>query len=186
MPTSAEELHWGRLSTAPRPEPGQQRLYIDLDVCAAGRCEHCELECSYFYHPGNVGIVSVAELATYALVCRRCEQPHCVASCPVNALEQQMDKERLLVRHALRCVGCGSCSHACPYGTIYPENVPLLVHICDYCLGRRDRAGEPRCIASCPHGALALRPADGELEDGTSLVGDNLIVHSTHWIREKA
>ena len=185
MSTSAEELHWGALETEPRAGPGQ-RLYIDLDICASGRCERCELACSYFYHPGNVGIVSVAELATYALVCRRCEEPHCVASCPAKALEQQAEKDRLLVRHALRCVGCLSCSHACPYGTIYPENVPFLVHLCDYCLGRRELAGEPRCIASCPHGALALRPADGELGERTYLVGDNLVVHSTRWLREKA
>ena len=90
------------------------------------------------------------------------------------------------MRHALRCVGCLSCSHACPYGTIYPENVPFLVHLCDYCLGRRERLGEPRCIASCPHGALALRPADGEIGERTYLVGDNLVVHSTRWLREKA
>jgi Fe-S-cluster-containing dehydrogenase component len=109
-----------------------------------------------------------------------------VAACPVEALEQQKEKNRLLMRHNMRCVGCRSCSHACPYGTIYPEAVPYLIHICDFCLDRREAGGEPLCIGSCPHGALALRRADAELPEGTFLVGDNLIVHSTHWNREKA
>jgi Fe-S-cluster-containing dehydrogenase component len=185
MPTSAEQIHHGKLSLEARPGP-ERRLFIDLDICASGQCSQCELQCSYFYHRSNNGIVSVAELATYALVCRRCEEPHCVNACPVDALEQQKEKNNLLVRHNMLCVSCRSCSHACPYGTIYPENVPLLVHTCDFCLDRREAAGEPLCIASCPHGALALRKADEELPENTFLVGENLIVHSTHWMREKA
>jgi len=38
---------------------------------------------------GPKGIKSIAELVTYALVCRRCEEPHCVNACPFEALEQQ-------------------------------------------------------------------------------------------------
>ncbi len=184
MPNSAEQIHQGLLNLQPR-RGSDARLYVDLDVCASGRCAGCEVQCSYFYHPDNNGIVSVAELATYALVCRRCEQPHCVSACPVQALERE-EKGNLLVRHNMRCVGCGSCSHACPYGTIYPENVPMLVHVCDFCLDRRGERDEPACIASCPHGALALRRADEELPPDTFLVGDDLIVHSTHWVRERA
>lgn len=186
--TSAEQVHQGSLNTTPAKSKNK-RLYIDLDVCASGQCESCVIECSYYYHsqsPGNNGIISVAELATYALVCRRCEEPHCVNSCPVDALEQQKDKEKLLRRHNMRCVSCKSCSHACPYGTIYPENVPLLVHNCDFCFDRRGRADEPLCIKSCPHGALALKEADADTDEHTFLVGDNLIVHSKHWQWEKA
>jgi Fe-S-cluster-containing dehydrogenase component len=86
----------------------------------------------------------------------------------------------------MRCISCKSCSHACPYGTIYPETVPLLVHNCDFCLGRRDVKEEPLCITSCPYGALSLKEGDVELDENTFLVGDNLIVHSTHWDRDKA
>jgi len=163
----------------------EKRLYIDLDKCASGECENCTIACSYFYHPENNGINNVVELATYALVCRRCEEPHCVNTCPVEALEQEKDQDKLLTRHYMRCVSCRSCSHACPYGTIYPETVPYLAHICDYCLDRRDQSKEPLCITSCPHGALALKDADEKLDENTFLVGNNLIIHSTHWDREK-
>ncbi len=188
MKTSAEELHQGQLN--PQPQKGQdQRLFVDLDVCAKGQCKDCVIQCSYYHHqqgPGNNGIVSVAELATYALVCRRCEEPHCVNACPKDALEQQKEKGKLLMRHPLRCVSCRSCSHACPYGTIYPDNVPLLVHNCDFCLDRRDQKKEPLCVSTCPHGALSLKSAEGDLGENTFLVGDNIIVHSTHWQWEKA
>lgn len=185
MPTSAEQIHQGRLGLDAKAGPGL-RLFIDLDLCASGDCPRCEIRCSYFYHPDNNGIVSVAELAAYALVCRRCEEPHCVKACPADALEQRKDKDKLLIRHNMLCVSCRTCSHACPYGTIYPECVPYLVHVCDYCLDRRQTDGEPLCVSSCPHGALALRKADQELPPDTYLVGENLIVHSTHWTREKA
>lgn len=164
----------------------EMRLFVDLDLCASGECESCVIRCSYFYHPVNNGIVSVAELAAYYLVCRRCEEPHCVNACPVEALEQQQNKEKLLIRHNMRCISCKSCSHACPYGTIYPENVPYLVHACDFCMDRRELEGEPLCIASCPYGALALRRAEEELPEHTYLVGNHLLVHATFWEREKA
>ncbi len=186
---SAAQLHNREFNPAPR-QGGDQRLFIDLDVCSSGVCQRCVIKCSYLYHqqegmPNN-GIISVAELATYALVCRRCEEPHCVNACPVEALEQQKDKDKLLVRHNMRCVSCRSCSHACPYGTIYPENVPYLVHVCDFCFDRRQQKNEPLCVTTCPYGALSLKPADTELGENTFLAGDNLIVHSTHWRREKA
>jgi len=185
MSTSAEQLHQGSINMEPK-KGSDLRLFIDLDVCSTGECKGCEIQCSYFYHPANNGVVSVAELATYFLVCRRCEDPHCVAACPVDALEQQPDKEKLLIRHNMRCISCKSCSHACPYGTIYPENVPYLVHICDFCLDRRDQKDEPLCVKTCSYDALSLKSADEELPENTFYVGNNIIVHSTHWEREKA
>jgi len=185
MDTSAEQIHHGRLNAS--PEKGKdKKLFIDLDVCASGECENCKLECSYFYHPDNNGILSVAELASYVLVCRKCEEPHCVNACPVDALEQQKQKNKILMRHNMRCVSCKSCSHACPYGTIYPELVPFLVSNCDFCIDRRSKKDEPLCIKSCPHGALSLKSGDAKPDENTFLAGDNLIVHSTHWDREKA
>ena len=185
MYTSAEQIHQGKINTEAKKD-SELRLFVDLDVCASGECKECELKCSYFYHPDNNGIVSVAELATYLLVCRKCDEPHCVNACPREALEQQEDKGKVLIRHNMRCVSCRSCSHACPYGTIYPENVPYLIHNCDFCLDRRNQADEPLCIKTCSHGALSLKRADEELPENTFPAGDNLIIHSTHWIREKA
>lgn len=185
MRTSAEQIHQGKVNMAPAKK-SEERLYIDLDICATGQCSDCTLQCSYLYHSANNGIVSIAELAAYYLVCRRCTEAHCVKACPKEALEQQSDKDRMLIRHNLRCVSCKSCAHACPYGTIYPQQVPLLIHNCDFCLGRRERQDEPLCIKTCPYGALKLQMADADLGENCFFVGDNLIIHSTHWRNEQA
>ncbi len=187
-PLATEELYQGQLNAAPRPGP-DQRLFIDLDVCRREACGACEVGCSYYAHvqaPGNNGIRCVSELAAYALVCRRCSEPHCVKACPHDALEQQKEKGQILVRHPLRCVSCKSCSHACPYGTIYPDQLPHLLHNCDFCLDRRDQKDEPLCVKTCSRGALALKGGDLTLDENTFLVGDHLIVHSSHWRKEKA
>jgi Fe-S-cluster-containing dehydrogenase component len=185
MFNSAEQMHQGRLNLLPQAA-SDERLFIDLDVCSTHQCPTCTIQCSYYDLTNNNGIRSVTELATYALVCRRCEDPHCVKACPVNALEQQTDKDSLLIRHNMLCISCHSCSHACPYGTIYPDHVPLLIHNCDFCLDRRGENEEPLCVKTCSYGALRLLRGDTELDDNTFLVGDHLIVHSTHWEREKA
>lgn len=185
MSTSAEQLHQGKINMEPK-KGSDVRLFIDLDVCSTGECRECEIQCSYFYHTANNGVVSIAELAIYFLVCRRCEDPHCVSACPVEALEQQTEKDKLLIRHNMRCISCKSCSLACPYGTIYPENVPYIIHVCDFCLDRRNQEDEPLCVKTCSYDALSLKSAEEELPENTFYVGDHLIVHSTHWEREKA
>lgn len=185
MSTSAEQLHNRDFNLTPA-KTSNKKIFVDLDLLPALSAEETSIRCSYFYHPNNNGACSLTELATYALVCRRCEEPHCVNSCPVEALEQQKDKGKLLIRHNMRCVSCKSCSNACPYGTIYPEHLPLLIHNCDFCLDRLNQNEEPLCVKTCPNGALKLVDGDMALDANTFLVGDNLIVHSTHWQWEKA
>jgi Fe-S-cluster-containing hydrogenase component 2 len=175
--TTFDQLH-GRMEAVGPKESGK-KLYIDLDICNSDVCDGCVIECSYFYHPYNNGLISLIELATYALLCRQCEEPHCVNSCPKDALEKQ--KDGTLVRHTVRCVSCRSCSHACPYGTIFPQILPRLANICDYCQDR----GDYTCIPTCPYGALALVEEKPEGENVFEL-GERLVVHSTHWDRSKA
>ena len=66
MATSAEQIHHGNFTEEPAAG-ADLRLFVDLDVCASGVCGECTPECSYFYHPQNNGVASIAELATYAL-----------------------------------------------------------------------------------------------------------------------
>ena len=66
MATSAEQVHQGNVNIEPK-KGKDKRLFIDLDICAAGECKDCVIKCSYLYHRqnNNNGILSVAELATY-------------------------------------------------------------------------------------------------------------------------
>ncbi len=181
---SFKQLH-GIISDS---ETTGSKLYINLDICNSDKCAECVVDCSYFYHQQdwikktNNGVIALIELATFNLVCRKCEEPHCVNICPWDALEKLEDPEGMLVRHTVRCVSCRSCSHSCPYGTIFPEILPHLTNICDFCEGR----GEPSCIPSCPYGAIRILDDSQETEENTFRIGNNLVVHSTHWNKDKA
>lgn len=154
-----------------------KRLFIDLNKCDA--CEKCSVNCAYFYRPqvADHGLLFLREMATFALVCRRCENPSCVAACKFDALERQADG--ILKRHNLRCVSCKSCSYACPFGTIYPETVPFYVSRCDFCV-RMDDANPP-CVTSCNGQAIEFREVDEAPKDGVFLVGAHLAVRAPRW-----
>ncbi|HID95255.1 MAG TPA: 4Fe-4S ferredoxin [Candidatus Latescibacteria bacterium] len=154
----------------------EKRLFIDLELC--NRCRECHVECSYLYHPHNIGITSLRELAAFFLICRRCEQAPCVTSCPQEALEKQEDG--VLKRYNMRCIGCKSCVYACPFGTIYPETVPYTLSRCDYCLGRVNGVG-PDCVKSCPEKAVQYTEIDESREENIFLIGDKLAVRSLPW-----
>ncbi|MCX6356598.1 MAG: 4Fe-4S binding protein [Candidatus Aureabacteria bacterium] len=155
-----------------------KRLVLNLDRCSA--CPECVIHCSYYYHPGNRGIDRLRELATYALVCRRCEYGTCVQACPVEALER--DSTGMLERYSMRCIGCKSCAHACPFGTIYLDLLPYALSGCDLCA---DRAGEiaPLCVRTCPYGALEYREAVEDPGKGIYCLDNRLAVVSHQWTR---
>ena len=152
-----------------------KRLLVDLNRCDA--CDTCEVQCSYLYRPraGDHGVLALRERATFMLICRRCEDPACVAACRFDALERV---DGVIKRHNLRCVSCKCCSHACPFGTIYPETVPFYVTHCDYCLGAR--ADVPPCATSCSKGAIAYTEVDEE-EEGVFVIDENLAVRAPRW-----
>lgn len=157
-----------------------KRLFLNLDICSA--CEQCVAGCSYYYHLDNRGIDRLRELATYALVCRQCEEGTCVQACPVEALERNEDG--VLTRYSMRCIGCKSCAHACPFGTIYVELLPYKLSDCDYCVDRAEEKA-PLCVRSCPYGALEFKEVEEDVENGVYLIGDSLAVLSHHWLRTK-
>jgi Fe-S-cluster-containing dehydrogenase component len=161
---------------------GLKRLFIDLDMCDS--CEardKCVAKCSYPYHPGNDGVTSLRELAAYAVVCRKCESGNCVNACPTEALEK--DADGVLRRYNMRCVGCKSCSLACPFGTIYPEVIPYGLSRCDYCLGRIAPADDPLCVKTCPLGAIKWVEIEPDETKQLRQVGDHLIVKCDVWKR---
>ncbi len=152
-----------------------KRLFIDLE--ALYRKGDIKVECSYYYHPDNDGTLALRELATYALICRQCELATCVESCPKEALEKQADGT--LKRYNLRCIGCGSCGIACPFGTILPELIPYFASACDYCLGRVPEVDVPDCVKGSPDSDLIdYREVEEDAENGVYFIGDHLAVHA--------
>ena len=152
------------------------RLIVDLEICRT--CDACTAECSYPYHAGEGGPISLLEAATLAVICRRCEEGTCMASCPRDALKRGEDGR--LRRSTLRCVACKSCSHACPFGTLRPEHRPYAAGRCDRGVGRRP----PLCVSTCPKDALR----DEEAAEGEPLLmvegEEDLAVKGDVWSRQ--
>jgi len=156
-----------------------KRLFVDLEVCA--KCKECKAACDYFYHPQNNGVASLFEYATFATICRHCEDAPCVNSCYHNALERAEDGH--LKRYKMRCTSCKSCSVACPFGIIFQDFIPYLDSKCDYCIGRE--SGLPKCASSCPEKAIEIRDdAAEDLEKNIYLVGESLAVHTVKWSKD--
>ena len=155
-----------------------KKLVIDLDVCR--NSDNYELQCSYNQHTGNQGIIALRELALYELVCRRCEERSCVNACPENALEANEDG--VLTRYNLRCIGCKSCQHACPFGTMLDGVINLIVTACDMC--PQLKASEPPvCVTSCANKAVTFEEIPDPLPKDMFLMGDRFAVRSKHWIK---
>jgi Fe-S-cluster-containing hydrogenase component 2 len=154
-----------------------KRLFIDLTQCDA--CETCTVQCAYFYQPNATehGILALREQVSFMLVCRRCEDPSCVAACKFDALERQEDG--VMKRYNMRCVGCKCCAHACPFGTIYPETVPFYAARCDYCIGLSN--GEPACLTGCAKGAIEFREVEEAPDEDIYVLSDHLAVRSPKW-----
>ena len=155
-------------------------LLIDLDICS--KCQECGMLCSYIQHPGNNGITTLREFAHFAVVCRRCDDAPCVASCPWEALA--LESTNMLKRYMMRCTSCKNCSRACPFGVIYPETIPFVISKCDYCMGRLRDDEVPICLQSCTHGGIQYGEFEENKEDGIFKASDYLMVKTAYnWER---
>lgn len=154
-----------------------KRLFIDLEKCQ--ECNDCKVNCRYFYHLKNNGVISLIEIATFFLICRKCEEAPCINACYRNALKR--DEKGIIHRAHFLCTGCKSCAIACPFGTILPLFLDFLSSQCDFCLKREEIA----CIESCPYGAIKIIDIDeDDLENDVYIVSDNLAVKAGKWFKE--
>lgn len=139
-----------------------KRIYLNLDLCCG--CRSCAAACAYG-HPlesllGHSAVKSEAELPLH---CLHCAQPACEAACPNEAMKKLPDGT--VQRSQFKCVGCRSCTIACPFGVIQPDLTRHLVPKCDLCLDRLGEGEIPRCVATCTSGALSFAEVDDQVAD---------------------
>ncbi|MFC1510975.1 4Fe-4S dicluster domain-containing protein [Candidatus Margulisiibacteriota bacterium] len=138
-----------------------KRVYLNLDLCCG--CRSCAAACAYGHHLQLMlghGRLAEAELPLH---CLHCEQPACAEACPNEAMKKQEDGT--VQRSHFRCVGCNSCSVACPFGVIQPNKDKHIVPKCDLCLDRLAEDKIPRCVATCTSGALSFEEVDDQVAD---------------------
>ena len=80
--------------------------------------------------------------------CMQCDDPSCVAACPVQATYKQ--DNGLVVIDPEKCIGCGNCVTGCPYKARFRDPVKRIAEKCDFCEDRLNRGKEPACVVTCP------------------------------------
>ena len=133
----------------------RRRLTFNASKCTG--CHYCEVACS-FRHKALCGrsdslirmVVDDKALLRNALFCHRCKKPLCAEVCVVDAIAIDT-KTGLVVIDSAKCIGCGVCITACPFGGILVDAKSGIACNCDLCQGK------PACVEFCPTGALKCR-----------------------------
>lgn len=147
----------------------QYAIIIDTDRC--WDCKACLIACkvennvpkgfwrNWVKHTGGIG----GRRTRYQPgQCMQCDQPSCVAACPVGATFKR--KDGIVAIDPARCIGCGNCVSACPYAARYRDPASRMADKCDFCQHRLKRGEEPACVETCPTRARIF----GDLNDPAS------------------
>jgi tetrathionate reductase subunit B len=158
------------------PEPKYNRTWVERHVVATdGRVFVDSPDAGIHGFPPRSTAPGAAdvEVKTSQFVprlCMQCENPPCVAVCPVSATYRT--PEGIVLVDQDRCIGCGYCVVACPYGARYltpageetPTGNPGVADKCTWCYHRIARGDAPACVEVCPVDARVF----GDLGDPDS------------------
>lgn len=102
-----------------------------------------------------------------SLACNHCDAPACVAVCPSGAATKS-EETGFVTSDSEVCIGCGSCTTACPYDAPKLDRERSVSVKCDGCASRVGEGLAPICVEACPLRALEF----GEIEALRSTYGD--------------
>ena len=90
---------------------------------------------------------------TVPVICMHCDQPTCAEVCPADAIKRTADGVVQSARRP-RCIACGNCVMACPFGVpeVYEDRKIMMK--CDMCYDRTSVGKKPMCATVCPSQAL--------------------------------
>lgn len=140
-------------------------FFFDAELCVG--CKTCQVACKdkNGLGPGDLirrvvtleyGRYPNASCCHLSLSCHHCMAPRCMPACPVGALTR--DEDGVVRVDGDRCVGCGRCERACPFGNIQVIQERKRAVKCDGCADLRALGQAPVCVAACPMRALEFGP----------------------------
>src|SRR5215475_9995591 len=139
------------------PKPGSLHFFIDPNRCIG--CQACVQACTESdTHRGesmiHLEFIDRAQsVQTVPVICMHCEQPTCAEVCPADAIKRTGDGVVQSARKP-RCIACGNCVVACPFGVpeVYEDRQIMMK--CDMCYDRTSVGKKPMCATVCPSQAL--------------------------------
>ena len=163
-----QERYYRDLIPSALPDIGEQYAFrVDLDKCTG--CKACVTACHSLNGldadeawrdigliVGNIdNTADVPVQQTVTTTCHHCEEPACLAGCPVQAYEK--DPATGIVRHLDdQCIGCQYCVLKCPYDVPKYDSTRGIVRKCDMCTGRLSAGEAPACVQGCPTDAISI------------------------------
>jgi len=161
-------------------------MVVDLRKCVG--CQACTVGCSVenqmpigqfrttvkqYEVTLDDGSTTTQNVKAFTLprLCNHCENPPCVAVCPVQATFQRDDG--IVMVDNSRCVACAYCVQACPYDARVINHDTLTADKCTFCAHRLEKGLLPACVETCVGGARVI----GDLKDPNSKVSQLIAEH---------
>jgi Fe-S-cluster-containing dehydrogenase component len=170
------------MTALPQTTEKKLGLVIDLDTCVG--CHACAVNCKEWNTGGDLtplsdlqpygaevsgawlnrihsfecGSGEDARLVHFPKSCLHCEDAPCVTVCPTGASMKRTEDGIVLVDED-KCMGCGLCAWACPYGAREMDLAAGVMKKCTLCVDRiySDELPEedriPACVRTCPSSA---------------------------------
>lgn len=156
-------------------------MLIDLRRCTG--CCACQVACKA-ENEVPLGIfrswVTYTERGTYPKVkkhflprlCNHCDQPVCMAKCPIKAISKRADGVVLVDR--TKCKNLKVCIKNCPYGAPSINPNVKKMEKCTFCIHRVEAGLVPACVNTCQGRARIF----GDINDATSEIAKLIKTHS--------
>ena len=144
-----------------------KKMILDFDAELCCSCGACAVACmdqnDYDPKTGNAPFRTIFEMqhkdekpvfTHYSVACMHCSPAPCITACPVGCLKKDPETD-LTIFDTTDCIGCHSCSMACPFGA--PSfNAQGKMEKCNSCYLRLQHGMEPACVRVCPTNALRM------------------------------